>query len=222
MVHFLISIFFISSFSSCHILNKSYGYKRKIASQKNKNPFKFKTVETNWLKAHPEIHKELKEIIDSERKEIKEQAENYQKNFPNSKILPFKLNLETLTEFNKEDSSLVSVRARVYIFTGGVHGMFYHVSWNWDQKQKRFLSLSDYIKTEAQFNKIKADVKKAIWQNKEMDPSMKNENWFEKGLTKLEDINTWNIDKDKLIIIFDPYQMAPYSAGWIEVSVSRP
>lgn len=222
MFQLLISIFFISFFSSCHVLNKSYEYKRKTASQENNNPFEFKTVETNWLKAHPEIYKELKKIIDSERKEIKEQAINYQKNFPNSKILPFKLNLESLTEFNKKDSSLVSVRARIYTFKGGVHGMVYHVSWNWDQKQKRFLSLSDYIKTEAQFKKIKSDVKRTIWQNTEMDPSMKNENWFEKGFTGLQDIKTWNIDKDKLIVMFDPYQIAPYSAGWIEASVSKP
>jgi len=227
MFQFVISLFLISLFSSCHLSDKGeektsslLSQERQIASQKS--TFEFKTVDTGWLRAHPEIYRELQEIIDAERRNLQQVAMQFRRENPRSSLLPFKLDLESLRELNKQDSSVVSVIARVYTYSGGAHGMTYHKSWNYDKNNRRFLSLQDYVRTEAQFRKLKNDIREVIWNNPEIDSSAKNANWFDRGLAHPNDIKAWNIDGDKLVVTFDPYQIAPYSAGWIVVSVPKP
>lgn len=131
------------------------------------------------------------------------------------------MNLENLKKFNSGDL-IVSVRAKISNYTGGNHSNVEHITWNWNKNQKKFLSLSDFIKTKAQFEKMKTDIKQAISKLPKVESSVKDTNWFDEGITKLQDIKTWNIDGDKFVITFDPYQIASYNVGIIEVSVPKP
>ena len=222
---FFISLFFLVFLNSCHFLSKSSNYARKTANDKEKiNPFEFTTVPMDWLKAYPEIYKELTEIIEYEKNEIAKYAKEHQDSFSDSNLLPFQFDIVEVRKFNELDPNIISVRARFYIFTGGSHGNTYHISWNWNKKDKKFLSLSDYIKTKSDFNRFKTAIKKSVSTNKDVDLDVVSVSSVD--LFELQDFKAWNLHKDteqgdQIVFVFDPYDIGPYSAGFIEVSIPK-
>lgn len=218
MFRFFLPVLFISLLSSCHIISKPSDWpNRETASQVI--PFEFKSVKTERLKKYPEIYNSLKTFIKTEKKEIENQAKEYQSSFPTGRLLPFRFSVENVSDFNQQDPNVASVRASFYTYTGGAHGMEHHISWNWSNVENRFLSLTDYIKSPAEIENFRSQVKQALLAK--IDPSFRSENWIDRGLTELDKIRTWNIDQDQIVLIFPPYQLAPYAAGSIEVSVPK-
>lgn len=224
MFRLFLSILFISLLSSCHLISKPSDWPnretaRETASQVT--PFEFRSVKTERLKKYPEIYNSLKTFIKIERKEIENQAKEYQNEFPAGRaLLPFKLSIDNIADFNQQDLNVESARVSFYTYTGGVHGMGHHISWNWSNIENRFLSLTDYIKSPAELENFRSQVKRALLAK--IDPGFRDENWIDRGLTELDKIKTWNIDQNQIVLIFPPYQLAPYAAGSIEVSVPRP
>ena len=108
----------------------------------------FKPGQTSWLEKYPMIQKEVKQIIEKYKKEIKKSAEDLFQEFPNSVLLPYKLYIEEVKEFKPNNPDILSVRMIVYTYTGGAHGRKSYYSWNWNKQKKFFLSLDEVITSE--------------------------------------------------------------------------
>ena len=220
--------FFVFSFifSSCVFMSKSFlssdSDKKadRTTVRSEKSIFKFKTVKSSWLAKHPAIYKEFKKLVESQKKEIRSNAEKTKKEFPNSALLPYILSIESIKEFNKEDLNIISVRASIYTYTGGSHGMLYHVSWNWDKEKEKFISLDKHVKTPRQFKKLQDDIRKTLF--KTTKPGLLNKDLVNRAISEIKNLRIWNIDNNNIVFMFDPYEIASYAAGAIEVTVPIP
>ena len=221
MFQFILVILFLSV-SSCSTFKKSLKSNRKTANKDSK-VFEFESVETLWLKAvSSQVYNDMMTLIEEEKKNIKGHAEGFIKEFPDSSsFFPFRLEVMKVQKFNKDDSRVVSVGLTLYRFTGGAHGNTYHISWNWDNKEKRYLSLRDYVKNN-QEKKFKSVLKKATLET--VDEDYRSVDWIEGAISNIdiENFPSWNIDGDNIVMTFAPYVVAPYIVGSIEVSVPKP
>ena len=182
--------------------------------------FKFETVESAWLAKYPEIYKEFKNLVELQKKEVESMAKAVKREFPNSHSFPYKLSIESVEEFNKKDSNIISVRTAIYTFTGGAHGMLYHVSWNWDKEKGKFISLDRYVKTSDQFKKLQSGIRSALSQK--VESGFVNKDLLNGAISEKKNLKTWNIHNNSIVFMFDPYAIGSYAAGPIEVTVPIP
>ena len=221
MFQFILAILFLS-FSSCTVLNKSLKSNRKTANKDIEKAFEFESVDTLWFKdVSPKVYEDMTKFVEEEKKAIKGYAEDFIKEFSESSFFPFRLEVTNMREFNKDDPRVISVGLELYRFTGGAHGNTNYITWNWDNKEKKYLSLRDYVKKD-QEKKFKSDLKEATLQA--VDQEYRNVDWIERSISSIdiEDFQAWNIDGDNIVMTFIPYQVAVYAAGLIEVSVPKP
>ena len=91
----------------------------------------------------PAIQKEITKIIQSEKQALLKSAKELFNKIPHSALLPYRLYVEEIKLFKPLNPDIVSVRIRLYTYTGGAHGGTQYYSWNYSQKQRKFLSLND-------------------------------------------------------------------------------
>ena len=144
---------------------------REEKSEKNQL-IHFKMTKAPWLSQYPSIQKEVTKIIQDQKQEILKTAKDLFQEFPKSSLLPYRLYVEELKLFipKRHDFSatckskhlgplnskseerfkchwynkdIVSVRMRLYTYTGGAHGGSQYYSWNYNTKSQQFLSLRD-------------------------------------------------------------------------------
>ena len=169
-----------------------------------------KLIEAPWLKDYPEVEEEVARIIELQKKEVTKYAEEYPPEFG-----PYSFHVSELKLFSSNNSDIVSVRMITYAYTGGAHGMRNYYSWNWSQKEQKFLSLEEVISLEEQFTRLIEETRKAVLESQEnIDLG-----WLESGTSKITDFKIWNFYQERLVFIFPEYQIAPYSSGATEVSV---
>ena len=194
--------------------------KSKVSKTAQKPVFELKIVESAWLAKYPEIYKEFKNLVTFQRKEVESMAKAVKSEFPNSHAFPYKLHIESIKEFNKKDSNIISVRTAIYIFTGGAHGMLYHVSWNWDKEKGKFISLDRYVTTSGQFKKLQSSIRNALSQK--VESGFVNKDLLNSAISEKKNLKTWNIHNNNIVFMFDSYTIASYAAGPIEVTVPIP
>ena len=103
----------------------------------------FKMVKAPWLSKYPVLHKKVSQLIQTKKKAILEDARSLSKAFPKSALLPYRLYVEEIKHFSPKDPDIVSLRIKLYTYTGGAHGGTQYHSWNYNIKSQKFLSLSD-------------------------------------------------------------------------------
>ena len=166
-----------------------------------------------WLDQQVVIKRVVQRKLQKEVKEIIKDATNLFKEFPRTVLLPFRFHVKELKLFSPEDRDIISVRLKVYIYTGGAHGNSAYYSWNYSQKRKAFLSLDDVI-TSVQFTDIVRRVRRQLGKEDYMQ-----KDHIKRGTSKKEDFNIWNMHKKGISFVFPEYQVAAYSAGNFEVFV---
>ncbi|MDD4409881.1 MAG: DUF3298 and DUF4163 domain-containing protein [Candidatus Pacebacteria bacterium] len=103
----------------------------------------------------------------------------------------------------------ISILLNVYSFSGGAHGDEEVYSFNYDIKNNKEITISDFIGTDPKnLEKISEmtteDVKNMVDKN----------NIFAEGTaTKVENFQTFTFNKDILTIYYQKYQVAPGSEG---------
>jgi peptidoglycan-N-acetylglucosamine deacetylase len=107
------------------------------------------------------------------------------------------------------DENFAAVRLEVSPYVAGAaHPNFFYLTVNYDLKRGKLLQLADLFKPGSNYLTIiadycKTDLKK---QGLEMD--------FSDGLSPTrENFQNWNLTKDGLQILFDPYQVASWAQG---------
>ena len=179
----------------------------------------FKDVEAPWLKSYPNIRQKVESLIKKEKENIYDLAKAQVEEFPHSVLLPYKFHVEELKLFQPQDQDIVSVRMKVYTYAGGAHGSTRYYSWNWSEKQKKFLNLSDVISTPEQISNLKAKTRAKLF-SKQTQNNQYDKRHVHRGTSTMSDFQIWNLDQNNLIIVFQEYQVASYAAGSFEVTVS--
>jgi hypothetical protein len=111
-------------------------------------------------------------------------------------------------------ATLVSVRCDVYSYTGGAHGMTNASSRTWEVTgdAARELALADLF-TAPFVDVLDAHLTREL-KRTEAD-------WFVSGemTTVAENLHTWNVTKEGVAFVFDPYEVGSYAQGTQEVVV---
>ncbi len=123
---------------------------------------------------------------------------------------------ETGFDIKLLNQSILSFALNHYEFTGGAHGNYFSIGYTIDLTSGNLLSLNQIIKTESLpvITSLCEDIIKQMFEA---------ESLFDAGL--FEDALELNLDQDfyvvdgALVFQFDPYEIAPYSMGNIEVII---
>ena len=98
----------------------------------------FKMVKAPWLSKYPVLHKKVSQLIQTKKQAILEDARSLSKEFPKSALLPYRLYVEEIKRFSPKDPDIVSLRIKLYTYTGGAHGGTQYHSWNYNINQTGF------------------------------------------------------------------------------------
>lgn len=113
---------------------------------------------------------------------------------------------------------LFAVKLDAYSFTGGAHGASFQYYYTFDSDNGKLLKLSDLIvaKRMGSFKKL---AEQQFRDSRDMDSTDTYEDtgfWFENGKFSLSD--NFHYSPSGLEIIYNPYEIAPYSEGTIIIS----
>lgn len=119
---------------------------------------------------------------------------------------------QTTSETKFNNNQRLSVVFKDYYYKGGVHGYEEATTYNFDLKTGSQLFLNNVTKTNQQSVNLFDGIESGLRVKKEVfDDKIRN---F--PLSKKSSFYYYN---DGIVIIFDPYQVGPYVAGFIEVKV---
>jgi hypothetical protein len=101
-------------------------------------------------------------------------------------------------------------------YTGAAHPNTYSISLPFDTVSEEELLLSDLFSSPDYLNLLAEQVREDLMQKEFAD-----EEWINGGTDPEEPVNyaSWALTEDSLIIIFDPYMIAPYAVGTQRVSI---
>lgn len=100
----------------------------------------------------------------------------------------------------------------------GAHPSYTSSIFNYDLQKGARLRLSDLFKPNSHYLKVISDY--CLKALPEKLGSMSDPNWIKDGAgPTLKNYTTWNVDKEGLLITFQPYQVAAYAAGPQEVVI---
>lgn len=137
---------------------------------------------------------------------------DYTSEFPPDWVFSFETDFRVT--FNSKD--FISVVLDYYEFTGGAHGNYYSIGYNIRTSDGKVLGLSDILKP----NSLQALSEFCAEEIMNMfDANSLNEaGLFEDELNISEDQDFYIIP-NALVIQFDPYEVAPYAMGSIDVEL---
>lgn len=112
--------------------------------------------------------------------------------------------------------NIISLFIDEYTFTGGAHGSTIRTSQTWDLNQGRQIELYQFFNNPYFILQILRDIKMQIGENPEI--------YFDDVCCLL--IDTFNpcsyyLEPSSIIIYFQQYDIAPYSSGIMEFSISK-
>ena len=145
----------------------------KFALSEQNQFMDFKMVKATWLSKYLVLHKKVTQIIESEKKEVLGEAKLLFQEFPKSALLPYRLYVEELKLFSPVNADIVSVRMRLYTYTGGAHGGSQYYSLNYSLKEKKFLSLQDIFPISNYCAKLIMVGLKSLFQKQPLDRCQK-------------------------------------------------
>lgn len=137
---------------------------------------------------------------------------DYTSEFPPDWVFSFETDFRVT--FNSKD--FLSLVLDYYEFTGGAHGNYYSIGYNIRISDGEVLTLNDILKPNS-FQALSEFCVEEILNMFEAN-SLNEAGLFEDELNITEDQDFF-ITPDALVIQFDPYEVAPYAMGSIEVEL---
>lgn len=112
-----------------------------------------------------------------------------------------------------------SVLITTWIFSGGAHGNYFSTSYNWNEKtQKLETNISNA--TGFTFDYIAEECRRQIIHQLSKDSFDVDLDWVYGGTEPQPgNFEVFTMEKEKTTIYFDPYIVAPYVCGTIEVEI---
>lgn len=134
----------------------------------------------------------------------------------------FSVNIESGTLY--EDADYISFLLEVYRFTGGAHGSTTLIPITYSKQTKKLLSLEQVLQPAKKnwLSILSEQARKQLNDQMQKKRLISDSDWIIRGTepTK-ENFAVFRLEKDSIRIIFAQYQVAPYSSGMPEITVSR-
>jgi len=198
---------------------------KKIAD--NTNPFKI-DISYPYIAEQNDFNVLVKNIIDGEISDFKRNSlenDNAVKETDPVNYNKYPREYDLIISYDKGqvDSQLISVVFDISNYTGGAHGARYQISLNYNQKDKKEITLADVFSNQKDYlQKISdfcvADITKQITAIGQSTDGT----WIKDGAGPLaENFNIFLINKDSITFYFPQYQVAPYVFGEFKVTMPR-
>jgi hypothetical protein len=166
------------------------------------------------------LNSEIKAITYSEKEQFKKYIE--ETTDPDSSYDRFYTNnYNGDYSFSLLDSRLISLIYAVYTYTGGAHGAYTELSFNYDTLDGKEIMLRDIFRPGFDYLNFISDfsINDLKKQMLEMGGSY-DEDWLIEGAGPDEDnFRIYALSKDSLVIKFAEYQVAPYVFGTFNVKI---
>ena len=114
----------------------------------------------------------------------------------------------------RADDSIVSIRSNFDCYYGGAHGGHYFTGYNIDTETGAQINITDMVVSLDMLYVILADYLNANYADELYSEVSANSLY-----NMYEDDPAWMVDNEKLIVCFNEYEIAPYSAGVFEVEI---
>ncbi len=128
----------------------------------------------------------------------------------------FTYSFETDFSVPYNSKNFISIVLNHYQYTGGAHGNYYAVGYNFNLTDGQLISLKDLIKDDS-FDLLSLECEEVIL-NEYKANSLFDAGLFENEINILPDQDFY-ITPDALVLQFDPYEIAPYSMGEITAEI---
>ncbi len=167
------------------------------------------------------VQQAIQAFADSTEAEWKQEiGERYAYNPEYKDILQYYYTVEGYPEENGTDS-ILSYVTKTDCYLGGAHGSFVIFYYNFDKKTGKLLNINDIIPEEAEMLALKAMEEQLCkdWEAKDLADLQEKT-----GITLLGDLyltNNFLIKGDSIEFLFNQYDIAPYAAGLISVTLPR-
>ncbi|UTC62766.1 DUF3298 and DUF4163 domain-containing protein [Treponema sp. OMZ 787] len=120
------------------------------------------------------------------------------------------------------DKNYISFVLSIYEYAGGAHGLTSLVPVNYDIKTKKLVSLADVLRPASKnwLTKLSNEARKQLTNKVKKGELSSDEGMIKEGTEpKLENFDVFQIENGKIKIIFEQYQVAPYSEGLPEITI---
>lgn len=122
----------------------------------------------------------------------------------------------------KKESGILSYQVTTDCFLGGAHGCYVVQYFNFDKKSGKLLSIKDVVPAEKEMLVMMAMEEQLC---KDYQVANLKELQEKTGITMLGDLyltNNFLLTNDSITFLFNQYEIAPYSAGLISVTIEKP
>ncbi|MFZ6015446.1 MAG: DUF3298 and DUF4163 domain-containing protein [Patescibacteria group bacterium] len=129
---------------------------------------------------------------------------------------------------NRNDNAFVSIIMQASVYMGGAHPNSYFNTFNYNLEESgKLMTIEDVFNPMAEKVDIKTGKKRYYLDfisdytiNELMSRDLSDEDWVMDGAgPSSENFKNFHLTQDRIIFIFDPYQVAPYAAGPQEVFI---
>lgn len=168
------------------------------------------------------VQEAMQAYADSTEAEWKvELAERYAESPEYRDILQYYYNVEGSPVENGNDS-ILSYVTQTSVYLGGAHGSYVVFYYNFDKKTGKLLNIKDFVPADKEKVVLKAMEEQLCkdWEAKDLADLQEKT-----GITMLGDLyltNNFMVKDDSLLFLFNQYEIAPYAAGLISVTVEKP
>ena len=165
------------------------------------------------------IQAAMQAFVDSTESEWKQEIAERLADAPDYRdVLQYYYTVEGAPVENGNDS-ILSYQANTSCYLGGAHGSYVVFYYNFDKKTGKLLNISDFIPAEKEALALKAMEEQLCkdWEAKDLADLQEKT-----GITMLGDLyltNNFLIKNDSISFLFNQYEIAPYAAGLIGVTI---
>ncbi len=123
-------------------------------------------------------------------------------------------------EVTRADSQFLSLKCLSSDYLGGAHGNYAYLGAVFDSQSGKKLSLTDLAEDKEAFRKKGLSLTLDYLKDKKDELELFDD--YEESVKEFwsEDRENWYLKEDNLIIVFNPYEIAPYASGAVEISLS--
>lgn len=148
-----------------------------------------------------------------------ELAERYEPESEYKDMLQYYFTIEGCPIEKEREDSILSYQTTIDCYLGGAHGSHVVQYYNFDMKNCRLLSIEDIIPADKEGQVLMAMVEQLCkdWEAKDLVDLQEKT-----GITMLSDLyltNNFLLKNDSITFLFNQYEIAPYAAGLISITI---
>ena len=123
-------------------------------------------------------------------------------------------------EVTRADSQVLSFKCLSSDYLGGAHGNYAYLGAVFDSQSGKKLSLTDLAEDKEAFRKKGLSLTLDYLKDKKDELELFDD--YEEAARGFwsEDRENWYLEEDNLIVVFNPYEIAPYASGAVGISLS--